>query len=158
MKLSLLLKTRALNVLVGCLMAGALLGACGGGDSGNTAGNTAGNTTGNANAANTKAGSTATTNAANTAPTANTATTSAAPSADKIGVPECDEYIAKYEACINSKVPENIRATFKNAFDSSRKAWRDAAATPQGKAGLATACKAAQDNARATLGSYGCSW
>src|SRR5687767_4401070 len=131
-------------------MAGALLVACGGGDNTDTA---------TTNTANTKTGNTATTNAANTAP-ANTApaNTAAAPSADKIGVPECDEYIAKYEACINSKVPENMRATFKSAFDSSRKAWRDAAATPQGKAGLATACKAAHDQAKTTLGSYGCSW
>ena len=150
MKLSLLLKTRTLNVLIGCLMAAALLGACGGGES---------NTANSTNAANTKTGNTNTAAPASTAP-ANTATstTNAAPSADKIGVPECDEYIAKYEACINSKVPENMRATFKSAFDSSRKAWRDAAATPQGKAGLATACKAAHDQARTTLGSYGCSW
>jgi hypothetical protein len=122
-KLSRLLKTRVLNVLIGCLMAGALLVACGGGDN-----------------------------------TANTNATAGAPSADKIGVPECDDYIAKYEACINSKVPENLRATYKGAFDSARKAWRDAAATPQGKAGLATACKAAQDNAKTTLSSFGCSW
>ncbi len=148
MKLSRLLKTRVLNVLIGCLMAGALLVACGGGDNTNTA---------TTNTANTKTG---TTNTANTATPASTAptNTAAAPSADKIGVPECDEYIAKYEACINSKVPENMRATFKNAFDASRKAWRDAAATPQGKAGLATACKAAHDQAKTTLGSYGCSW
>ena len=152
-KLSLLLKKRTLNVLVGCLMAAALLGACGGGEGGNTSINT-----NNANTANTKAGNTSTTNAANTAPANTASTTNAAPSADKIGVPECDEYIAKYEACINSKVPENMRATFKSAFDTSRKAWRDAAATPQGKAGLATACKAAHDNAKTTLGAYGCSW
>jgi hypothetical protein len=145
-KLSRLLKTRVLNVLIGCLMAGALLVACGGGDNTNTA---------NTNAGNTKTGNT---NAANTAPAANANTTAAAPSADKIGVPECDDYIAKYEACINSKVPENLRATYKGAFDSARKAWRDAAATPQGKAGLATACKAAHDQAKTTLGSFGCSW
>lgn len=150
MKLSLLLKTRTLNILIGCLMVAALLGACGG-DSGNTANST---NAANTNAANTNAAAPASTAPANTA----TSSTNAAPSADKIGVPECDEYIAKYEACINSKVPENMRATFKSAFDSSRKAWRDAAATPQGKAGLATACKAAHDQAKTTLGSYGCSW
>ena len=49
-KLSLLLKTRTLNVLIGCLMAAALLGACGGGEGGNTANST--------NAANTKTGNT----------------------------------------------------------------------------------------------------
>ena len=152
MKLSLRLKTRTLNVLIGCLMAAALLGACGGGDNTNSTANT--NTNSNA-ARNTNAAST-NTNAA-TAPTANT-NTSSAPSADKIGVAECDEYIAKYEACISSKVPANMRATYQSAFDTARKAWRDAAATPAGKAGLAQACKMAHDTAKQSLGSYGCSW
>ncbi len=150
MKLSRLLKTRTLNVLIGCLMAGALLVACGGGATNST------NTTGNTNTATTNASNTATTNTNTT--TTNTNTTAAVPSADKLGVPECDEYIAKYEACINSKVPEAMRATYKSAFDASRKAWRDAAATPQGRTGLAAACKAAHDNAKATLGSFGCTW
>ena len=154
MKLSLLLKTRTLNVLIGCLMVAALLGACGGGESGNTT-----NTANTANTANTKTGNTNAAAPASTAP-ANTATssTNAAPSADKIGVPECDEYIAKYEACINSKVPEGVRAQYRSAFDASRKAWRDAAATPQGKAGLAQGCKAANEQARTALRPYGCCW
>ena len=149
MKLSLLLKTRTLNVLIGCLMVGALLGACGGGDNANSTTNT------NTNAArNTNAASTTNTNTA----TNTSGGISSAPSADKIGVPECDDYIAKYEACINSKVPEAMRAQQKAAFDASRKAWRDAAATPAGKAGLAQACKSAHDVAKTSLASYGCSW
>src|SRR5262245_50730836 len=40
---------------------------------------------------------------ATTTPTSTTASTS---TGDKIGVPECDEYIEKVEACLNSKVPE----------------------------------------------------
>src|SRR5436853_4583400 len=69
------------------------------------------------------------TNTANTTPTtgntnktANTANTAAspaaspaAPSGEKIGVAECDDYIAKYEACVNSKVPEAQRAAMKTA-------------------------------------------
>ena len=79
-------------------------------------------------------------------------------SGDKIGVAECDEYIQKYEACINSKVPESMRATVKGSLDTARKMWKDAAATPQGKAGLATACKQALETAKTSMGSYGCSW
>lgn len=79
-------------------------------------------------------------------------------SGDKIGVAECDEYIQKYEACVNSKVPESMRATVKASLDTARKMWKDAAATPQGKAGLATACKQALETAKTSMGSYGCSW
>ena len=77
---------------------------------------------------------------------------------DKIGVPECDEYIEKYEACIMSKVPEAARAASKSALDQSRKAWKDAAATPQGKAALATGCKTALDAAKQSTAAYGCQW
>lgn len=79
-------------------------------------------------------------------------------SADSVGVPECDEYIKKYEACINSKVPEAQRSTYKSSFETLRKSWKDAAASPQGKAGLATGCKQALESAKQTFGSYGCAW
>ena len=118
-----------------CLLVGLVLLACGGGSSDNTA-----------NTSNTAAG--------NKAAASNTSTASG----DKVGVPECDDFIAKYEACINSKVPESARSMVKANLDSMRKAWKDAAATPQGKAGLAQGCKQALDNAKTTMGSYGCSW
>ena len=78
--------------------------------------------------------------------------------ADKIGVPECDEYISKWEACVNSKVPEAQRAQYKSSFDTLRKSWKDAAANPQGKAALATGCKQALDTAKQTLSAYSCAW
>src|SRR5437868_2961656 len=56
------------------------------------------------------------------------ATTTA--SADKVGVPECDDFIAKYDACISDKVPEAARAQFKTAVQQWRSSWRQAAATP----------------------------
>lgn len=79
-------------------------------------------------------------------------------SADKIGVPECDDYIAKVNACISSKVPEAARAAFKTSMDSSMKAWKTAAATPQGKAGLAAGCKQATETMKASLSTYNCEW
>ncbi|HEY0170968.1 MAG TPA: hypothetical protein VGB98_08090 [Pyrinomonadaceae bacterium] len=79
-------------------------------------------------------------------------------SGDKVGVAECDEFIQKYEACVNSKVPETARSMVKANLDSMRTAWKKAAETPQGKAGLATGCKQALEQAKTTMGSYGCSW
>ena len=88
---------------------------------------------------------------------ANTANTTTA-SGDKVGVAECDEFIQKYEACVNSKVPESARSMVKANLDSMRSAWKKAAETPQGKAGLAQGCKQALAQAKTTMGSYGCSW
>jgi hypothetical protein len=81
-----------------------------------------------------------------------------AASGDKIGVAECDEYIQKYEACVNSKVPESARSMVKANLDTMRGAWKKAAETPQGKAGLAQGCKTALEQAKTSMGSYGCSW
>lgn len=75
---------------------------------------------------------------------------------DKIGVPECDEYIAKYEACVNKNVPDAMRATFKTSFEQSRKAWKQAAANPTSKANLASACKQATETAKQAMASYKC--
>ena len=77
---------------------------------------------------------------------------------DKIGVPECDTYIAKYEACIMDKMPEAQRGAFKSTLEQSRKAWKEAAANPTTKAGLSAACKTALDAAKASTTALGCKW
>src|SRR5262245_19994289 len=56
------------------------------------------------------------------------------------GVPECDDYLTKYEACINSKVPEAGRAMIRQQLDATRAQWQQAASAPQGKQSLATGC------------------
>ena len=124
-----------------CIAAGLALLACGGAD--NTA-----NTANTANAGNANKAS------SNTA--ANTSTTST--SGEKVGVPECDDFLAKYEACVSGKVPAAAQSAFKTSMETWRNSWKELAKTPQGKAGLATACKSAADQAKASLGSYGCSW
>jgi hypothetical protein len=93
-------------------------------------------------------------------PTTAAASTSAAASvaAGDFGVPECDEYMKKYLACIESKVPEAGRAMMKTALDQQKAAWKQAAATPEGKSGLATACKAMSEQTKATVAAYGCTW
>ncbi|MFI5182950.1 MAG: hypothetical protein ACHQNV_01020 [Vicinamibacteria bacterium] len=74
------------------------------------------------------------------------------------GVPECDSYMKKYLACIDSKVPETARGMLKQGLDQTKAAWKQAAATPQGKAGLAQACTQAEATAKQSTGAYGCSW
>ena len=101
----------------------------------------------NAPAANANAGKAAT----NTAPASTTASTG-----DKIGVPECDDYLDKYENCVSSKVPEAARAQYQATLAQTRKSWRDLAANPQTKASLAAACKTATESARTSLKSLGC--
>jgi len=128
-----------LAISVSCAL---LLIACGGTSNTNNAPAT--------NAANSNAGQAAT----NTAAPASTASTANA--GDKIGVPECDDYIAKYEACVSGKVPAAARAQYESSLAQMRNSWRDLAANPQTRAGLAQACKTATETARQSMKPMGC--
>jgi hypothetical protein len=81
-----------------------------------------------------------------------------APAGEKIGVPECDDFIAKYGACVSSKVPEAARAQYKSAIDQWRTSWKKLAENPATKSTLAAACKQAATQQEAALKSYGCTW
>jgi hypothetical protein len=127
-----------------CVLLGVVMLACGGAaDNTNTAANT---------------NATANTNAKATASPAATAATTTTSSGGDIGVAECDDFLKKYEACVSGKVPAAAQATFKTSLEQWRNSWKQLASTPQGKAGLAQACKAAADQAKSSLGSYGCTW
>ena len=135
--------TKLISLFALCVLLGLVMLACGGAaDNANTA------------VTNTNA---AATNKNATTPAANTSGTTAS-AGEKVGVAECDDFLAKYEACVSGKVPAAAQATFKTSLETWRSSWKKLAETPQGKAGLATACKAAADQAKASLGTYGCSW
>jgi hypothetical protein len=84
------------------------------------------------------------------------AASSASP-ATGFGVPECDDYIKKYSACVDKLAPAAQNAS-RQALEQSRAAWKQAASTEQGKAALATSCKAASDAAALAMRAQGCSW
>lgn len=86
------------------------------------------------------------------------ATTAAAATttSDTVGVAECDQYLTAYESCLKDKVPAAARDMMKTSFETTRSSWRQAAATPEGRAGLAATCKAARDAARQATAAYGC--
>jgi hypothetical protein len=90
-------------------------------------------------------------------PAATTKTT-ASTTGEKIDVPECDEFIAKYDACVSSKVPESARAQYKSSIEQWRSSWRTLAANPLTKATLATICKQAEEQAKTAMKSYGCTF
>jgi len=94
-------------------------------------------------------------------PPATTATqpaTSAAAAAGDFGVPACDQYMRKYLACVDSKVPEAGRAAMKQSFEYARAAWKQAASTPEGRQHLVAACTQAEATAKQSMAPYGCAW
>ena len=82
----------------------------------------------------------------------------AAPAVADFGVAECDDYMAKYLACVDSKVPEAARATMRQTLEQTKAQWKQAASTPQGKSSLAMACKQMTESAKASMTAYGCSF
>jgi len=88
-------------------------------------------------------------------PAATTATTA---SADSIGVPECDAFITKYEACVKDKVPEAARTQFNSTLAQWRKSWKQLAENPQTKATLASARKQSMETARTSMKAYNCTF
>ena len=122
-------------ILVMCVLCAAILIGCSKTEMSNT--NTAADNSNKSTTAQNKTGSTT------------------APSGEKIGIAECDDYIAKYEAC-TPKVPEAGRAAYKSALDQTRASWKKLADNPQTKGALASACKQALQTAEATWKGYGC--
>lgn len=137
---------RTYATLILCLACMSALVACAGAD--NTNGTNTNVTNANANRAAATPVSAATP----------AATVSATTTGDKIGVAECDDYLAKVDACVNGKVPEAARAQFKTSMDQTRASWRSLAANPQTRASLAAACKTATESAAATYKAYGCTF
>jgi len=86
---------------------------------------------------------------------ATTTTTTTASTGEKIGVPECDDFIAKYEACA-SKVPEFARAQYKDGVARWRAEWKKLADDPETKGTLVAACKQAMEQQTAAWKAYGC--
>jgi hypothetical protein len=77
--------------------------------------------------------------------------------ADAVGVPACDDFLTKYEACITSKVPAAQKDMMQNAVAEMRKGWLEAAKNPQLKPQLQSMCKTSADQMKATFSAYGCS-
>jgi hypothetical protein len=90
--------------------------------------------------------------------TASTSPASTTTSAAKVGVPECDDFIAKYDACVSTHVPEAVRAQYRASIETWRSQWAKMAANPQTKAGLVQACKTVLEQQKTALKSYNCTF
>jgi hypothetical protein len=103
-------------------------------------------------------GSTNRSDSATTPANTTTPATVASSSGEKIGVAECDNFIAAYDACVSGKVPEAARAQYKTAIEQWRTSWRKLAENPTTKSTLAAACKQSAEQARTQMKAYGCTF
>lgn len=94
--------------------------------------------------------------AAPAAPAAPTAAPTATASADKIGIAECDDFLAKYEVCVNEKLPADQRGTFAANMTQWRTAWKSAAENPASRDMMKSTCTQTHEQMKAAFKTYGC--
>lgn len=75
-----------------------------------------------------------------------------------VGVPECDEYLAKFYICVSQQVPEPQRPAMEQALRSTCESLRRVALSSAGRPGLAQACRTAMSAAQQSMAPYGCTW
>ncbi|HEY5883261.1 MAG TPA: hypothetical protein VIT88_01160 [Pyrinomonadaceae bacterium] len=98
------------------------------------------------------------TNSAARSPATTSTPAAAVPTGDKIGVAECDDFIAAYDACVTGKVPEAARAQYQATIEQWRSSWKKLAENPQTRSSLAAACKQSAEQARAQMKSFDCTF
>jgi hypothetical protein len=74
---------------------------------------------------------------------------------EEIGIPECDDYIRKYEACLD-KVPDADQMRFRTMLDTQRTQWRAAAKEAVSRDTAVDQCRSAMATAKQSMGTYGC--
>jgi hypothetical protein len=75
-----------------------------------------------------------------------------------IGVAECDDYLAKYKQCIDTKVPADRKNALENGLARTRTTWKMLADNPGARPGLTQACHLALETAQTTMKRYACGW
>jgi len=79
----------------------------------------------------------------------------------QVGVPECDDYLARYAACITSspQVTGAARQAMERSLGQICSAWQQAARQgPASRQALAQACQTAATAAARAMASFGCKW
>ena len=77
-----------------------------------------------------------------------------------VGIPECDEYLFKFQRCMDEKAPASHRATLESTFETLRESWAKAAeqANDRARQALGATCKSMLVQVSRALAFYGCSW
>ncbi|CEJ15368.1 hypothetical protein BN1110_05712 [bacterium YEK0313] len=78
--------------------------------------------------------------------------------ADEVGVPECDRFIAAYEACVNTRVPAEQRPTVTQSITQMRAQWKQLAGNPQTRATLPQMCTQVTEQVKQSMGPMGCTF
>ena len=89
----------------------------------------------------------------------NAAAPSAVSEGEKVGIAECDNFIAAYESCVASKVTdEAARANMRASVATLRADWKRMADDPKTRSALADACKRQRETTMIAMKGFNCAW
>jgi hypothetical protein len=73
------------------------------------------------------------------------------------GVPECDNFVRKFVACVDARVPEDRRRALMDDLNQNRARWRDMARLKEAGVAQSLACRAYAQRVKGDLAvDYGC--
>jgi hypothetical protein len=84
--------------------------------------------------------------------------TSAAIAQDKVGIPVCDDFLAKYDACLSTIERPERRARLQETAAQLRASWIAAAADTTGRANMEQLCATVADGTRKNATMAKCNW
>jgi hypothetical protein len=77
---------------------------------------------------------------------------------DATGIPVCDDFLAKYEICMNQKASAAQQPAFKAQVDQTRKTWSDLARSPDTRPELEASCRQTAEQIGKSLRTLGCAF
>jgi hypothetical protein len=81
-------------------------------------------------------------------------------SQDAVGVPACDTFLTKFDACMKAQpgIQNAQKAQFDQMIQQMRTSWKQMAANPQAKPALETSCQQMTEQMKVTLNAapYNC--
>ena len=82
----------------------------------------------------------------------------AAAGAGETGIPVCDDFLTKYEACITTKIPTENQTMFKLQLDQVRERWGESSKDPNTRPHLEASCKQVYEQMKTAMKPYGCAF
>ena len=77
---------------------------------------------------------------------------------DQTGVAACDGFIARYQVCIDTKVPSEHQPQFRATIKQLRGALVPMASNPQTRGGVEGACLQIAEMIKQQTAAFGCDW
>jgi hypothetical protein len=78
--------------------------------------------------------------------------------AQSTGVPTCDDFLNKFEICVRTKLPAEMRGILLPQLDQMRKMTVDQAKDPTGRPIVEGTCKSLSEQFKRDYRAYGCAF